>query len=190
MQSPTSWLTASRVALQSPTHSTQTTGELQRAPSRAPPPPPTRPAEENASCSAPPCPLRAPMSLHCYPVHLPLHRSSELDPSNELRRPGAPNVTGSSPSGPFTYDMPGTQYPRDTAQLYTQHFFCPVLLLHNPPDGLHPPPPTAAALTSVYQANALPAGVDPSAFYPTVCCVFVCPSAPCHLRGPVSFTIF
>ena len=37
--------------------------------------------------------------------------------------------------------MPGTQYPQDTVQLYTHHFFCPVLLLHIPPDGLQPPPP-------------------------------------------------
>ena len=70
--------------------------------------------------------------------------------------------------------MPGTQYPRDTVQLYTQHFFCPVLLLHIPPDGLHPPP-TAATLISVYHANTLPAGVDPSEFTPLF---VVCLSAP------------
>ena len=85
--------------------------------------------------------------------------------------------------------MPGTQYPLDTVQLYPQHFFCPVLLLHIPPDGPHPPP-TATALTSVYHANTLHADVDPSEFYPTVCCVLVCPSAPFQLRGPVSFPIF
>ena len=83
MQSPTSWLTASRVTLRSPIHSTRTTGKLQRALS-SPPPPPAHPTEENTSCSAPPSPLRAPMSLHCYPVYLPPHRSSELNPSNEL----------------------------------------------------------------------------------------------------------
>ena len=44
------------------------------------------------------------------------------------------------------------------------------------------PPLTAAALTSVYHANTLPADADPGAFYPTVCYVFVCPSAPCQLR--------
>ena len=70
--------------------------------------------------------------------------------------------------------MPGTQYPRDTVQLYTQHLFCPVLLLHIPPDGLHPPP-TAATLTSVYHANTLLAGVDPSEFTPLF---VVCLSAP------------
>ena len=54
-------------------------------PCLAPPPPPlARPTEGNASRSAPPCPLRAAMSLHCYPVYLPPHRLSELDPSNDL----------------------------------------------------------------------------------------------------------
>ena len=57
-------------------------------------------------------------------------------------------------------------------------------------DRTPPPPHTAAALTSVYHANTLPMDVDPSAFYTTVCCVFVCPSAPRQLRGPVSFPIF
>ena len=37
------------------------------------------------------------------------------------------------------------------------------------------PPPTAATLTSVYHANTLPAGVDPSGFTPLF---VVCLSAP------------
>ena len=64
MQSPTSWLTASRVALRSPIHSTRTTGELQRALSSPPPPlhaqqKKTPPALPHRAPRMPPCPSTA-----------------------------------------------------------------------------------------------------------------------------------
>ena len=64
MQSSASWLTASRVALQSPINSTQTTGELQRALSSSPPPlhaqqKKTPPALPHRAPCVPPCPSTA-----------------------------------------------------------------------------------------------------------------------------------
>ena len=81
MQSPTSWLTVSRVALRSPIHSTRTTGELQR--SLSSPPPPCTPNRRKRLLF---CPTVPPACPHVPPLLTCVLASSQIFRAGPFQR--------------------------------------------------------------------------------------------------------